>query len=71
MPAEGDRLGFQKFDLSKPLAAGLTYRPLAVTAFDTLEWSKFQPSERTAKLKAGISFERESEVLAEWHAQKD
>ena len=71
MPAEDDRLGFQRFDLSKPLAAGLTYRPLAVTAFDTLEWYKSQPSERTAKLKAGISAERELEVLEEWHAKKN
>jgi 2'-hydroxyisoflavone reductase len=71
MPAEGDRLGFQRFDLSKPLAAGLTYRPLAVTAFDTLEWYKSLPGERTAELKAGISAKREFEVLAEWHAKKE
>ena len=71
MPAEGDRLGFQRFDLFKPLAAGLTYRPLAVTAFDTLEWYKSLPDERTAELKAGISAKREFEVLAEWHAKKE
>ncbi|MDP7121093.1 MAG: NAD-dependent epimerase/dehydratase family protein [Candidatus Marinimicrobia bacterium] len=71
MPAEGDRLGFQRFDLFKPLAAGLTYRPLAVTAFDTLEWYKSLPDERTVELKAGISAKREFEVLAEWHAKKE
>ena len=70
MPAEGDRLGFQRFDLSKPLAAGLTYRSLAVTAFDTLEWYKSLPSERTTELKAGIKASREIEVLMEWHYNK-
>ncbi len=71
MPAEGDRLGFQRFDLSKPLAAGLTYRSLAVTAFDTLEWYKSLQSERTTtELKAGITASREIEVLMEWHDKK-
>ena len=69
MPARGDRLGFQRFDLSKPLAAGITYRPLAVTARDTLDWHKTRPPERQANLRAGLAAEREVQVLAEWHNQ--
>jgi len=69
MPARGDRAGFQRFDLTRPLAAGLTYRPLAVTARDTLNWHKTLPAERQATLGRSITPERETEVLAEWHSQ--
>lgn len=34
----GDELGHMRIDHRKALAAGLTYRPLAVTAADTLAW---------------------------------
>jgi len=34
----GDELGHMRIDHGKALAAGLTYRPLAVTAADTLTW---------------------------------
>jgi 2'-hydroxyisoflavone reductase len=51
------------------LAKGLTFRPLAETALDTLKWFKSQSPERQAKLKAGLTPEREKEVLAEWHKQ--
>ena len=68
MPARGDRAGFQRFDLTRPLAAGLTYRPLAVTARDTLNWHKTLPAERQARLNRGITAEKEAELLAEWHS---
>ena len=69
MPARGDRAGFQRFDLTRPLAAGLEYRPLAVTARDTLNWHKTRPQEQQARLRAGITAERETELLTEWHNQ--
>ena len=37
------------------------------TARDTLAWFKSQPPDRQAKLRAGLSAEREAEVLAAWH----
>jgi len=49
---------------------GLTFRPLDVTARDTLAWFKSLPSERQAHPKAGLSAEREAEVLAQWHKQR-
>ena len=52
------------------MAAGLTFRPLAQTAVDTLSWFKQQPEERQQSLKAGLRPEREREVLAKWHASK-
>ena len=68
VPARGESAGFQRFDLSQPLAMGIKYRPLAVTAKDTLDYHKSRPPERQAELRAGISAEREAELLAAWHA---
>ena len=39
------------------------------TARDTLAWFKAQSPERQSKLKAGLTQEREAEVLAQWHKQ--
>ena len=64
VPGQGDTAGFARRNISRALAAGLTYRPLPVTAADTLAWFKTQPPERQAKLKSGLSPTREAEVLA-------
>jgi 2'-hydroxyisoflavone reductase len=69
MPARNGREGFARFDLTKEIAAGLTFRPLAVTAKDTLDYYHAQPAERQETLKAGLKPEREAEVLALWHAR--
>jgi 2'-hydroxyisoflavone reductase len=63
----GDELGMARTSNGRAIAKGLTFRPLAETARDTLAWFKSQPKERQAKLKAGITPEREAEVLAAWH----
>ena len=68
-PIEG-RQGFARFDLSAEVEAGLTFRPLAVTARDTLDYHFSRAPERQARLRAGISAEREAEVLAAWHARR-
>ncbi|MDQ2919650.1 MAG: NAD-dependent epimerase/dehydratase family protein [Verrucomicrobiota bacterium] len=67
VPAQGEEGGLARTNIKKALADGLTFRPLDVTARDTLAWFKAQPAERQAKLKAGLTPEREKEVLAEWH----
>ena len=66
VPGQGDSAGFARRSIAKALAAGLTFRPLAMTASDTLAWFKEQPAERQAKLKAGLSSAREEEVLSKW-----
>lgn len=68
VPGQGDSAGFAKRSIRKALAAGLTFRPLAITASNTLEWFKQQPADRQAKLKAGLSAAREAEVLSRWKA---
>jgi 2'-hydroxyisoflavone reductase len=66
----GDELGLSRTNISRALAKGLTFRPLADTARDTLAWFKAQKPERRAKLRAGLTAEREAEVLAALHKSK-
>jgi 2'-hydroxyisoflavone reductase len=67
-PVEGYE-GFSKVDCSRAIAAGLTFRPLAVTAADTLEWWNGLDEERRSKPRAGLAPEKEARVLAAWHAR--
>jgi 2'-hydroxyisoflavone reductase len=69
VPGQGGTAGFARRSIRKALAAGLTFRPLATTASDTLTWFKQQPPERQAKLKAGLTPAREEEVLSKWKAK--
>lgn len=66
IPADGDSAGFARRSIARAAARGLTYRPLATTAADTLTWWKEQSADRRAKLRAGISAEREAELLSLW-----
>jgi 2'-hydroxyisoflavone reductase len=74
MPPEGRTLGFSQRRHDKAIARGLTFRPLAVTAADTLAWHKKRPaSEQEAVLnatRAGVTPARETEVLAAWIASQ-
>lgn len=67
-PREGMQ-GFSRVNCSKAIAAGLTFRPLAETASDTITWFKTLPAERQSEMGAGLSAEREAEVLAAWQAR--
>ena len=68
VPGHGDTAGFARRDIRKAIAAGLTFRPLATTASDTLAWFKTQPDARQAKLRAGLAPGREAGLLAKWAA---
>ncbi len=74
IPPVGDMVGRSRRSNAKAIAAGLTFRPLAVTAKDTLEWNKTRPAKDLAALAAGavggISAEREAQVLAAWKASR-
>lgn len=67
VPPDGDSAGFARFDVHRAVEAGLTFRPLAETARDTLEWHFTRPEQEQEALRAGLSPEREAEVLAAWH----
>ena len=55
---------------ARAVKAGLTFRPTADTAKDTLAWWNTLPAERRAKLRAGLPADKEQAVLAAWHAKK-
>ena len=59
--------GLMRIDLSRALAAGLTFRALEATVRDTLAWSTTRPP---GPRRAGLDAEREFELLARWHASK-
>ena len=69
IPPEGDYRGFAQRDIRKAIAKGLTFRPLAVTAKDTLDFYNAEPEERRVKLRAGLAPAREQEVLTKWKAR--
>jgi 2'-hydroxyisoflavone reductase len=62
--------GLARAKIDRAVSKGLTFRPLGETAGDTLAWFKLQPPERQAKLRAGITPEHETEVLAAWKKEK-
>jgi 2'-hydroxyisoflavone reductase len=70
VPATGDTAGASLRRNQKAIAAGLTFKPLAQTASETLAWWKTLPAERQAKLRAGIAPEREAQVLEAWRLKK-
>jgi 2'-hydroxyisoflavone reductase len=59
--------GFARFDLSREVAAGLTFRSLADTTAATLEYHHSRPAERRRELRAGATPEAEAAVLQAWH----
>jgi 2'-hydroxyisoflavone reductase len=70
----GSSAGFHMRNNARALAAGLTFRPLAVTAKDTLDWNKTRPEAELTALAdgkvGGVSAAREAEVLAAWKAKQ-
>ena len=66
-PVEGDTKEFHTRSFAKARQTGLVSRPVPETIKDTLAWFKSLPPERQAKPKAGITMEREAELLASWH----
>jgi 2'-hydroxyisoflavone reductase len=69
--AVGEEAGFALTSAERAHSAGLTIRPLSNTVRDTLAWHLSRPAEQQVKLKAGITPEREQEVLAAWHASQE
>ena len=66
MPPTGDYAGMGRMSSKKAHGNGLQHRPLADTVRATAEWFKTLPAERQAKLRAGITAEREKDVLKNW-----
>ncbi len=72
-PPYGRTAGYQRRSAKKAIAKGLTFRPVAVTAKDTLDWHKTRPAaDQIATLNGeinGLAMSKEAEVLKAWHAK--
>jgi 2'-hydroxyisoflavone reductase len=69
-PPHGRTAGFARMSNARAMATGLTFRPLAVTAAETLEWFLSLPAERQARLRSGMTPGREEALLAAWRVRK-
>ncbi len=63
----GSNRGINRVRSHRAVAAGLEFRPLAVTALDTLAWFETQPGDFRAGIP--IDAEREAAALAAWRAR--
>ncbi|MDY7227303.1 epimerase [Hyalangium rubrum] len=66
MPPTGKTAGAHLRSNAKAVKAGLKFRPTSVTVKDTLKYFKELPEERRNKPRAGLTPEREAELLALW-----
>ena len=57
-------------NLDKATGVGLTVRPVAVTAMDTIKWFKEKWPNGRDKWRAGLKAEKEQQVLAAWYEKK-
>ena len=67
-PTEGPVRGLSRVRSHKAVAAGLKFRPIAVTALDTLEWFRTLPQERRDQV--ALNLERDAGLLEEWRGQQ-
>lgn len=61
--SDPDGAGFASVDAGRAMEAGLTFRPITESIFDTLEYLKERGDH---PLEAGLTRERESALLAKW-----
>jgi 2'-hydroxyisoflavone reductase len=64
VPGKGETAGFHRRANGRAIHAGLTFRPVGVTAADALAWFRTLPPERQAKMRAGLTPGREAALLA-------
>jgi len=69
IPAGTEGAGMASVSNARAVSKGLRFRSVEETARDTLTWWGALPGDRRAKLRAGISPEREAAVLAAWRAR--
>ena len=67
---DGDSANVSSISGKKAVAAGLHNRPVRETARDLLTWWQTLPEDRTATMRAGMSAEVETELIAAWKAQQ-
>ncbi len=70
VPLDGDDAGHPFINVTKAVKDGLTFRPISETVRGTLDWWATVDQERKDKpMRAGVTAERETELLATWHKE--
>ncbi len=65
-PSVGEEAGFALVSADRALKAGMKIRPMPDTVAETLRWHLQRPEAEREKLKAGLTPERETALLAAW-----
>ena len=68
-PPMGKYLNYGRMVNSRAIAKGMMFRPLAVIAKDTLDWHRTRSQAEQDTLRAGLSRERETQLLTKWMSQ--
>jgi 2'-hydroxyisoflavone reductase len=68
IPESGEYAAFAEANVTKAMHAGMSIRPIQSTVNDTLAWHLQRPEAERAKLAAGLTPEREQELLKTWQA---
>ena len=68
LESDPEYAGFFAVSSQKAIQSGLRFRPLIDSVRATLDWSETRPADHN--WRAGISRDREAELLAAWHAQQ-
>jgi len=66
----GEDAVLSKVSVERAVEAGLTYRPLALTAADTLDWFRALPADRQEQPRSGLAPQKEAAALAAWKAHR-
>jgi len=67
---DGEYASVASVNGERAVAEGLRNRPVRETARDLISWWKTLPEDRTQKIRAGLSAQRETEMLTLWHEQE-
>ncbi|WP_206606644.1 NAD-dependent epimerase/dehydratase family protein [Steroidobacter cummioxidans] len=67
-PPVGEQAGATLVSSARAVAQGLRFRDLDTTIKDTLAWHEQRPAEEKAKLRAGLTAEREAQLLKQLKA---
>ena len=65
-PPRGPYRNYGRMDNRRAIARGLSFRPLAVTAKDTLDWHRTRSPDEQSRLRIGLTRAREAELLQTW-----
>ncbi len=72
VPLDGEDAGHPYVKVDRAVAAGLRFRPIRETVRGTLDWwatLSEEDQEKFGLARAGLTPEREAELLAAWHAR--